>query len=292
MKTRKRESLLEGWMLPIAVAAIGIITFLVYDAGNVEESKSPRYAKGVAAFNTFLRAAERVADKTGDKRARELALAADYYTEVRAADSKFRTVIRRRWILSNFMLVGFLQSSDVTNDVLRDEVRNAAAMGMITKDNGTIFIHESAAAAKPSYLRGLIFLHGMNEAERRGGTFLSLLSKPSLAEEVRSTQEMLNIAALVGGEPYRKSLEDAALFSGAGVEGSAIIADFSAEIGRMFEAETLAERYAVNQLFILHIAFRKAEVKWKDSPEQAIAEKYQIMKKVIRFLEGGKGKQV
>jgi len=126
MKTRKRKSLLDGWKMPIAIAAIVAITFLGYDASTLEESKDPHYAKGVAAFNTFFRAAKRVADKTDDRWVRELVRGADYYTEVRAADAGFKVVIRKRWPFSNLNLVGFLQWSDAADDVLRDTVRVAA----------------------------------------------------------------------------------------------------------------------------------------------------------------------
>gem|GEM_PF-6290200 len=88
-----------------------------------------------------------------------------------------------------------------------------------------------------------------------------------------------------GGEQYRKAVEDAVLFSSVGVEGSAILADFSEEICRAFEAETVPERYAANQLFIMHIAFRKAEEKWKNNPERMIAEKYAIMQKIGELMQ-------
>lgn len=282
----------DGWTTPVFTAVIAVALWCVYDATTLYESKDSRYANGVAAFNTFMKAGERVAQKTGDKRSRSLVNIADYYTSVHVAADNFEAVIRRRWIGSTFILVGFLQKGDVVKQELRDTVALSQALGIMGKGSA-IFIHENAARAKPSYLRGMLFLHAMNDAVRHGGTFASyLMRKESMADEVSSMQEMLNLAALIGGSQYTKAVEDAVVYSNAGIKEELIVATFHNEVAAILEAETFEERYAVNQLFTVHIAFRKAEVQFKDDPDRVIAEKYEVMTKIIRFLNAGKSKQV
>lgn len=287
MKTRK--SILDGWLLPIVLALFIAAGWSLYDATTLELSKDPKHAKGLRAFNTFMTAATRVANKTGDKWAKELVRAADYYTSVHVAKENFQTIIRQRWIGSNLILVGYFQKGDEVDEGLRDTAMISSGLGMIGK-SGAIFIHERAAESKPNYIRGLMFLHAMNDTLLKGGTAATLLEgKVTIADEIRSAQEMLNLAGLIGGKPYTKSVEDAVVYSLAGVEPVLILGSFMNQNARIFEAETLAERHAVNRLFALHIEFRAVELRWVNDPERATIEKGKIVGKIRRLFVDGNG---